>query len=80
MAKYMVTLSAQTQVAALVEADSEDQAGEVAEKLAKTGRLDTFDEYLNPAEFVEIDWRSDVVEVQDAETLGYADAKVFNSL
>jgi hypothetical protein len=78
MAKFIVVMTATTKVAALIEAKDESRAAEVAEKLAKSGQLDTFDDYLNPADFVEIDWRSDVVEVNDAETLGYGEAKVFN--
>lgn len=80
MNKYIVTLSARTKVAALIEADSEDQASELADKLAKEGRLDTLDEYLNPAEFVEIDWACDVENVQLAAPLGYENHTVHNAI
>lgn len=78
MRKYIVTLTAETKIAALVEAESEVAAEHVAEKLAEAGQLETLNEYLSPSEFVEIDWRCKAEGAITAKSAGYDDRTVIN--
>lgn len=76
--KYIVTVRTETQVAILIEAESEDGACEEVESLIKEGRAETLDEFLDPRENIELDWSSNIESVEDAVPLGYANRRAAN--
>ena len=74
--KFIVTMPATTKVAMLIEAENEDAAEAEAIRLVRAGREDLLVDYLDPAEFVEVD--ESVDETVVAAPLGYADRRAAN--
>ncbi|MFV1644952.1 hypothetical protein VWZ82_13090 [Phaeobacter sp. JH20_41] len=69
--KYVVTMRVETKAALVIEADNEEHARDEAMKIAKAGGEETLDAFVDPRDFVEFDWSSDVDEIQTAESVGW---------
>ena len=76
--KYVVTMPVETKVAMVIEADTEEQAADEAERLAKADQGEFLFEYLDPREFIEFSVCPTVDEITDAAELGYENSRPAN--